>query len=251
MIFNGAEAWFIPPTSRYGLSRVSSKELTNKDFTFLATVKINWDAMDVNDITHEAGILIKNGKHLGISACKTGDNYRVLKAQIWTYLEKKIEKSEKSFLVPKPEEIFITLNQFNNDISEDYLNIAFAFDSKNKKFTLSAKSVFSDVIEKEHSFENELIDYTNSWLWVGCSNPLDSCPEDHRQYFNGEINYVGIFQKFLLIDEITDIFKNNWSKENEPICVYDFERNTPYKVLDITLNGNNLIKYDKAWMDSI
>ena len=79
MILNGDSAWFVPPTSRYGLSKVSSRELTNSSFTFLCQVKVDWSKMTENTNTQEAAIMIKNGKHLGISVAKTGNNFRIVK----------------------------------------------------------------------------------------------------------------------------------------------------------------------------
>jgi hypothetical protein len=67
------------------------------------------------------------------------------------------------------------------------------------------------------------------------------------------MSYVGIYQSCLTKEEIISTFKNskNVNYKLNPICVFDFEKQTPYKVLDISKNGNNIIKFDKTWMDSI
>jgi hypothetical protein len=90
-------------------------------------------------------------------------------------------------------------------------------------------------------------------LWVGAANPLDSCPEDFRQFFNGEMYYAAIFSKFLDRSEIEEIYNepDDVSKRLKPTCIFNFKRQTPYKILDISEVGNNLIRFDKAWMDSI
>ena len=63
MILNGNDVWFIPPTSRYALSKVSCKEVTTADFTFLCRVRVDWDKMKENSVTEESAVMIKNGKH--------------------------------------------------------------------------------------------------------------------------------------------------------------------------------------------
>lgn len=243
MIFNGTDAWFVPPTSRYGLSKVSSKDLHLNDFTFCARIKVDWDFLVPESKTQEAGIMVKNGKHLGLSVAKSGDNYRMLKGMCWTEESKKIEGSDKPFIVTKPEEIFIPLNA-QTDISEDYIDMAISFNLTEKKFKVVAND-----FEKTQTYDNDLVDYTASWLWIGVCNPLDSCPEDHRQYFKGDIAFSAVFQKYMEYDDIKRIFDGGWSKNDKPIAVYDFKDVTSYKALDITKNGNNLIKYDKTWMD--
>ena len=34
----------------------------------------------------------------------------------------------------------------------------------------------------------EIIDYRDSWIWVGANNSLDSCAEEHRGFLFGEIS---------------------------------------------------------------
>lgn len=234
MIFNGSDAWFIPPTSRYGLSRVNSKDLHLADFTFLARIKVDWDYMVPESITQEGGIMIKNGKHLGLSVVKTGDNYRVLKGICWT------EDSNQNI---KPEQILIPLNSEEN-ISDDYIDVAFSVNILKKEFKVTANN-----FEKTGEFTQELTDYSSSWLWIGVANPLDSCPEEHRLYFKGDISFCAVFQKYMDLKDIKKAFVGQWDKSDRPVAVYNFTKFTPYKVLDITKNGNNLINYDKKWMD--
>ena len=243
MIFTGNDAWFIPPTSRYGLSRVSSQDLHLTDFTFCARIKIDWDFLIPETNTQEAGIMIKNGKHLGLSIAKTGDNYRILKGMCWTEESKPIEGSSKPFVLSNSEQILIPLNA-GLDISEDYIDISLSFNIQDKKFKLTANN-----FEKTQTYTGDLWDYTASWLWIGVANPLDSCPDEHKHYFKGDIPFCGVFQKYMDMEDIKRIFDGNWEKTDKPISIYNFKNTTPYKSLDITKNGNNLIKYDKRWMD--
>jgi hypothetical protein len=245
MIFNGTEAWFVPPTSKYGLNKIDAKDIQLNDFTFTARIKIDWDYMVPDTNTQEAGIMIKNGRHLGLSIAHTGHGYKLLKGMLWTKEIKTIAGTDKPFVAPKPEELIIPLNS-HEDISNDYINVALSVNLSEKKFTLTANQ-----FSKTQSFENELIDYSSSWLWVGCANALDSCPDDHKQYFKGDVEFCGIFQKYMDFDETQLVFDGKWDKNYKPVGVYDFKNLTPYKALDITKNGNNLIKYDITWMEHI
>jgi hypothetical protein len=242
MIFNGNDAWFIPPTSKYGLSRVNSNDLHLGDFTFLVRVKVDWDFLIPNTKTQEVGIMIKNGKHLGISIAKTGNNYRILKGMCWT------EKRNDTEIIGEPsenatyEQILLPLNA-ETDISNDYMDISISFNLTKKLFKLSAND-----FEISQEFIYDLADYSSSWLWVGVANPLDSCPEEHRHYFKGDISFCGVFQTYMDSKDIKRAFDGKWEKSDRPVAVYNFEKLTPYKVLDITKNGNNLINYDKRWM---
>ena len=242
MILNGSDAWFVPPTSRYGLSRVNSKDLHLADFTFLARVKVDWDFLVPESKTQEGGIMIKNGKHLGLYVAKTGNDYRILKGMCWTEKRNDTLISEPSIDI-NSEQILIPLNSDEN-ISDDYMDISISFNVMKKEFKVTANNF---EITKEYS--NDLIDYSSSWLWVGVANPLESCPEEHRHYFKGDISFCAVFQKYMDSKDIKRVFEGNWDKSDRPVAVYDFNKFTPYKVLDITKNGNNLINYDKKWMD--
>jgi len=128
---------------------------------------------------------------------------------------------------------YLTLEQ------EEYIN-----NLAKKLFKVSAND-----FEISQEFIYDLADYSSSWLWVGVANPLDSCPEEHRHYFKGDISFCGVFQTYMDSKDIKRVFDGKWEKSDRPVAVYNFEKLTPYKVLDITKNGNNLINYDKRWMD--
>jgi hypothetical protein len=240
---DGNGAWFATPDNKYGLSNYAMKNITNSDFSFLAKVKVKWDEMNPNDMTREAGIIIKNGLHMGLSVVKPSEEHCYVKGTIWTSETGKGEDN------PKNSDILMKLNWADGDMSFDKeYSIGFSMKLDTNEF-----SVFCNDQWKTEKYEGKLLDYANAWLWVGAANPLDSCPLDFRQFFNGEISYIAAFHKYLDKDEIKEVYENpdNISKRLKPACAYNFKRQTPYKVLDITGNGNNLIKFDKTWMDSI
>lgn len=239
--FNGSEAWFVSPDNKYGLSKFPAKKITDGDFSFLAKIKVNWNKMNPNDLTREGGIIIKNGLHLGLSVIKPDNQHVYIKGTIWTMDASLGTNGMKNY------DILVKVNNEEGDLEKEY-EIGFSFKKSEKLF-----SVYCNGTWKTEKFNGTLLDYSNAWLWIGCSNPLDTCPIDFKHFFNGEIYNASIFYKSLDKEEIMEVYENfeNVSKRLKPVCLYDFKKQTPYKILDISGNGNHLIKFDREWMDQI
>ena len=239
--FEGNGAWFVTPDNKYGLSTYAMKNITDNDFSFLTEVTVNWDKMNPNDLTREGGIIIKNGLHMGLSVVKPNEDHCYIKGTIWAIDASHGTNAMKNY------DVLLKVNWEPGDKLKKY-KIGFSFKKNEKEF-----SVYCNGTWQSEKFEGSLIDYSNAWMWFGASNPLDSCPEDFRQFFNGEMYYAAVFSKFLNREEIEEVYSepNNISKRLKPACAFNFERQTPYKILDIPSVGNNLIKFDKTWMDSI
>lgn len=239
--FEGNNAWFVTPDNKYGLSKFPMKNITENDFSFLTSIRVNWDKMNPNNNTREGGVIIKNGLHLGLSVIKPDNEHVYVKGTIWTMDASLGSNAMKNY------DILVKVNWEDGDLDKEY-KVGFSFKRKEKEF-----SVYCNGTWLTEKFEGSLIDYSNAWLWVGASNPLESCPEDFRQFFNGEMYYAAIFSKFLDRSEIEEIYNepDDVSKRLKPTCIFNFKRQTPYKILDISEVGNNLIRFDKEWMDSI
>ena len=82
--FTGDNAWFVSPDSKYGISRLPAKTITEGDFSFLAKINVNWDKMNPDDRTREGGVIIKNGLHMGLSVIKPDHDHVYVKGTIWT-----------------------------------------------------------------------------------------------------------------------------------------------------------------------
>lgn len=238
--FNGDGAWFVTPDNKYGLSTYPMKNITEGDFSVLTHIKVDWDKMNPDDLTREGGVIIKNGLHLGLSVVKPDNEHVYIKATIWV-------KNPTNPTDIKNYDILVKANWETGDMDKSY-KVGFSFKPKEKVF-----SVYCNGTWYTEKYEGELIDYSHAWLWFGASNPLDSCPEAFRQFFFGEMYYAAVFSKALSREEIIEVYDNqsNISKRLNPVCAFDFERQTPYKILDISGVGNNLIRFDKEWMDSI
>ena len=257
--FNGKSGWFCPPKNKYGLSTKEVKDITLDNFSFLARVKPNWDRIRTIPYSHkECGIIIKNGKHTGISAIVNEEGTKFfIKGTVWTKVESNVvmpvqdgdvlEFKELAKNEEVPTDILLRVNWGPNDLEKEF-DLGFTYNKKEKKLSLYCNGQW-----ETKTFEGELIDYSNSWLWVGVCNPLESCPEEFRHFYFGTMNYVGIYQECLTKEEIVNTFKDTTTinKNLNPVCIFDFEKHTPYKVLDVTYNGNNIIKFDKTWMHSI
>lgn len=239
--FDGNNAWFVTPDNKYGLSTFAMKNITDGDFSFLTEVSVNWDGMNPDDLTKEGGIIIKNGLHMGLSVVKPNKDHYYIKGTIWTIDASLGTNGMKNY------DVLVKVNWEPGDKLKKY-KIGFSFKKNEKEF-----SVYCNGRWQSEKFEGSLIDYSNAWMWFGAANPLESCPTDFKQFFKGEMYYAAIFYKFLNRDEIEEVYSepNNISKRLKPAGIYNFERQTPYKILDISGVGNNLIKFDKEWMDSI
>tara|TARA_R110002153_G_scaffold271002_2_gene437917 strand:+ start:33 stop:764 length:732 start_codon:yes stop_codon:yes gene_type:complete len=232
----GDNAYFIPPKNRYGLSKKETFDLTEKDFTITVKVKVDWDSMILGTATHEGGIVAKNGRHCGLSAIKTGENQCYIKAQFWTWSSREVGVEF--------HDTWIDVKQ-----KKDWMTIAMVHDKSKKIVTC-----YVDGQESKISYSGEIIDYRDSWIWVGCNNSLDSCSPEHRGFLYGSIAHISIFESAL---SKSDIEKTYGVKETDeinfdlkPCGVYTFNPiwTTPYKVMDITNNGNSMILFDKKWM---
>lgn len=233
---NGNNAYFIPPKNRYGLSTNETYDLMEHDFSILVDVKIDWDKMTADSPTQEGGIVAKNGRHCGINALKYTDG-TYIKAQWWVNSDSGgIEYKDLWFEV---------------EGNTKFMNISMLHDSKTKTMTLTIDEVSMDRI-----YEGEIIDYRDSWIWVGANNSLDSCAVEHRGFLFGTINHVSIFDSVVSDDDAQSIFNMKSNEIIEPSSelktaasfTFKEEDMTPYKVFDISLNGNHMILFDNKWM---
>jgi hypothetical protein len=97
----------------------------------------------------------------------------------------------------------------------------------------------------------DIVDYSHSWIWIGACCGFNFFDENHRYYFNGDIDYVGIFQSNLSNESIEHYFKNSEismiNETHKTIVLSNFKNSTPYKIKDDSGNGNNLIIFKDEW----
>lgn len=232
--FNGNTAWFCPANNKYDLSLKSVSEITNNDFSFIAKIKVDWEGLNKNQPFREGGIINKNGKHVGLSAFMIDDRDCFIKGSIWT------NNGDSTDIL---NEIVVRLNDVDFNINSE-INVAFSYNKKQNKIRLIINNQVHEKNVKGH-----VIDYTNTWLWVGASNAFKDCAIEYQNFFHGDILFVSIYESYLTYETVLDIFNSSEVYyEHNPIGVFDFKNQTSFKVFDKSMNGNNLMKWDDEWM---
>lgn len=235
MKFLKDECLYVTPDNKYDLIRSSIKYLTTDDFTILVRFKPDWDVIDPNDLSSEGGLVAKNGMHCGLMVRKDNIN------GVDGYFGKCIFFSEKEPGHPIVNESIIELEK-----KEDWYEFSMRHDLKNKKVNFKYEN-----ITKEIEYEGDIIDYSHSWIWIGACCGLNFFDKTHRHYFNGEIDYVAIFQSYLGDERVEEYFKNSepsiLNVNDNVILISNFKNSTPYKVKDDSGNGNNLIIFSDEW----
>jgi hypothetical protein len=232
LIFDGNSSWYISPNSQYGLSTYPIKKLTTDNFSFVVKVKIDWSKLDGSEEKNQYGIVTINGMHMGINVYKGPNSECYIRGKIWT------------------EDEHGNNTEFENSIklidSEDEFDIVFSVDIHNNETFLYCNGRTNTL-----KLSGRIIDYTNSLFWIGSSTASKYVDKKYQHFMYGEISYVAIIPKLVNINELENLFvdyKNNPINKNS-IAAFDFETRTNYKVLDLSGHGNNLIKYDTAWVE--
>jgi len=237
-LFKGNDCYFVPPNNKYGLNSGDVINLTLADFSFVTRIKLNPDEMQkIWDETQqvEYAIINKNGMHCGISITKAfNDEFKGYHAKGTIWVKDKINGHTPIAI--------LSTSIYGTNEDDNVIDIGFSYNRDKKYITL----FYNNNFEKKY-FTGDIVNYVNSYTWIGTSNPLDDCPPPFRNFFYGEILFGGIYESCLEREEFQIIFNDieYINKEHKPICVFDFKKQTPYKVLDISFNGNSIIKYDK------
>lgn len=232
LIFDGNSSWYIAPESQYGLSTYPIKKITTDNFSFVVKVKIDWTKLDGSEEKNQYGIVTINGMHMGINVYNGFNSDRWIRGKIWTVDEQGNHR------------------EYENSIklinAEDDFDIMFSVDINNNETFLYCNGRTNKL-----KLSGSIIDYTNSLFWIGSSTASKYVDSKYQHFMFGEISYVAIVPRLINDDEIENLFldyKNNPINKTS-IAAFDFETRTNYKVLDLSGNGNNLIKYDTAWVE--
>lgn len=235
MIFEGDKTYLIRNFDTYNLCRNKHNDITTGDYTFISKIKPNFDiVLDESDF-YRGYVISKNGMHIGLYYTKStsisGDKHEI----------------GCSYCVNFNDESLFKNIDIKIDPTNDIFKISMTHNIKNKTISLCV----NDEI-KTQTYEGDLFDYTNSWLWVGSGYGVNDNISPFSYYYNGEINYLGVFKKELSVDQINKLLDNeiklNYDSEFSPILICDFKEKTNYKIKDLTNNGNHLLLYDKKWV---
>ena len=204
--------YFLPQSNKNSLSTALPQFSDGvKSFEFMVKFKPDFSKSkpDTN-----YGIMMLNGKHLGISWLESEDGQSNIVGSLWT--ENGLQQ------------VFSPLTNYYGKRTEDYTFAHFTVDIENGIMRLNnAAEEKASVSQKiKGKLSN---DYKISYLWVGCGNNFENCDDEFRWNFDGDITYAEV-----IIDGKT-IFKSK--------C----EKKTKYKIYDESENGNHLIKYSSEW----
>jgi hypothetical protein len=235
MIFDGTFSYLIRNADLHGLSRYNHANITDDDFTILAKVIPNWYIELNADGVNTGYIVCKNGMHIGIYFMKSinsdGECFEFGCAYC-TELEGNVN--------------FNYIKIEINNLESEY-NVSMVHNKNDKSVSLYVNDV-----KKTELYQGNIIDYSNSWVWVGAACGTDAYDERYSYFYNGDIKYVGIFKKAFNDMEISNIITDgkivDYNSQYWPIFISNFEETTPYKVRDQSNAGNNLIIYNNEWV---
>jgi hypothetical protein len=250
--FKGDDAWFLPNVHKSHLSNYPLNRICEDSFTFCVRTKINWDKMEADTMKGWGGIMMRNGMHSGLVAVKSKSSFAI-NGEVWTNIDGN----------PTPKTIYLRIHENDKD---SWLDLTYIYEIKGVLTIMSDKSVSLDwdnvagankskhYYSKQLEIKGNIIDYRDSWLWLGCANAFGGCDEEHRQYLQGKISHIGIFGKKLDEHEVKSFFdscdsglENTDLNDLVPVSYTDFITRTPYKSFDYSGNGNHIVEYNPDW----
>lgn len=238
MRFDEKESYVFEIANKNELIDNLSRDFFTKDCTVLVRFTPDFDSMEekLDEHSRYVGCVVgRNGHHMGIMTeahiTPDGSKYRSVSFEYWVNVEDGIDIRQIPFKIPedqygKPIE-FILKRRDNTFIAE--------YNGEIKQADCTA-----------------LADYSFSMLWIGAANKI---VEDHNHIFLGDIDILHL-QETYLDDEYCKLFFYNFDKfltvsrdpENVPIFTGDFKDLTPYRIKDLSGNGNHPIIFRKEWM---
>lgn len=206
MIFKNKKAYVINRYCDNDLNPESYDLITNNDFVFETTFKLNTNKLKTTD----SCIVSREGYNMGIYIYNFNDeNY--IKWVWWEVDDKNNNVYNEIFVHKKYDLTSIT-------------NVKVI--KKGSEFSLSVNGELYESKEIKHN----LFDYSNKLMYVGVSDP--NSVNNNNGWFNGEIYDIKIYDS---IDE----------NINTLYLWFDFENNTDLEILDKSGNKHNGILFQQ------
>ena len=237
MKINLKDSHFVTSRHKYGLSTYPVWDIMEHNITFCIRINPDWDKLTESE---DVGLIIRNGKHAGIQIShENGKGF--VKGLMW------VKRDNTDTVEP-----IMLIHGLGPIIEDKAFDIMWQHSIDNKEMSLSvAEPGWTRPFTETLSYEGNIMDYSDSWLWVGCNNAQENCPKVDRGYYSGELDRVGIFGSSLTEKDFVLYFNKDTNLENLPfenqIVVCDFKKHTLYKYFDLTGNGNNIIVYQPEW----
>jgi hypothetical protein len=238
MKFDEKESYVFEIANKNELINNLSKDFFTRDCTVLARFTPDFETMQQRYDEHNryVGCVVgKNGHHMGVMVeahtTAEGYNYRSVSFEYWVNVDEGMDIRQIQFTIPE----------------ENYDQpIEFILKRRDNKFIAEYNGEV-----KEGDCTN-LADYSFSMVWIGAANRI---VEDHNHIFLGDIDILHL-QETYLDDEYCKLFFRDFDKflpiaknpNNIPIYTGDFKDTTPYRIKDLSGNGNHPIIFRKEWM---
>ncbi len=163
--------YFLPPTNKNSLS-TALPQFSGDVKSFEFKVKFKPDFSKAKSET-PYGIMMLNGKHLGISWYESDNGQSNIVGSLWT------EDELQQLFAP------LTYDRKTLKRVNDYTYAHFIVDIENGWMRLN--NTATKKIRGKLSN-----DYRFSYLWLGCGNSFENCDEEYRWHFNGNISYAEV-----------------------------------------------------------
>lgn len=240
MIFDGTLSYLFNTGNNSGLIKNNINQVYMGDCTILCRFK-----PDIEKMTKEmpeigflsTGIICKNGMHIGIF-------FKMIRNHIgdepWVY-----RFSFEYWQENEKEQRILDIDIDPKKVKDTWFDIKFTQTHDTFIFTVDDKSIEAKYFK--------LVDYSNSYLWVGCANRL---APDWKHELIGAIDklYVEIehtlpFIQQLFFDDYERFAdKVLANRSSKAVFLSNFKKFTYYKIHDDSGNGNHPIKYDNEWV---
>jgi hypothetical protein len=219
-------------------------DFMEKDFTIFLRAKLNVKSL----IPHrEMYFFARNGQHCGLCAFIDHKNDLCVQCTYWFKDEDGIQK-DLQIRYELPEQVH---NEFNNYF--------ITCNHEKKIISFYVNGVLAGELDYKNS---EKLDYTNSFIWLGCANMMVN--DEFNVVAEIEFNMFIALTKCLSVGDMYSLINNYKQKyfykkfdyslpvlsNNTPNFEHfklfcDFEEKNLYKVWNLVNNGNFLQKYIK------
>ena len=238
MKFNEKESYIFEIANKNELINNLSKDFFTRDCTVLVRFTPDFETMQqrYDENNRYVGCVVgKNGHHMGVMVeahtTAEGYNYRSVSFEYWVNVDEGMDIRQIQFNIPE--------ENYNDPIE-------FILKRRDNKFIAEYNG------EVKEGDCTDLADYSFSMVWIGAANRI---VEDHNHIFLGDIDILHL-QETYLDDEYCKLFFRDFDKflpiaknpVNIPIYTGDFKDTTPYRIKDLSGNGNHPIIFRKEWM---
>ena len=243
LITNKDNIYMVIPNPPYEIAE-SIGDFMEKDFTIFIKAKLDIDSLVPNN---EMYFFARNGQHCGLCAFIDHNNTLYIQCTYWFKDKNGVEQ----YLKIRHELTDEFKNEFNNYF------ITCNHTTRIIEFYVNEKLIGE--IDYNHT---EKIEYTNSFVWLGCANMMTD--DEYNVVAEIEFDMIIGLNKCLSIDDINDLISNYKQKYlyrkfdySLPVLnsitpnlehfklFCDFEEKNLYKVWNLVNNGNFLQKYIK------